>query len=188
MNALILDASASPCDQSARAADALEAALQERAVRVTRVTLRDLDLRPCNGCFGCWTTRPGECLIDDDARRISAQVIASDVLVVAGPVRFGAWGSLAKSAIDRLIGLILPHFVSIRGEIHHGARYARYPRWISLGTMPRANAEAEAIFARLTSRNAVNFHCPSHAAAIAVGDADVLALARQLVESAGVAA
>jgi len=166
MNALLLDASPSASHSSSRAADALHAALAARGTQVDRVIVRDLNLHPCTGCFGCWTKRPGECLIADDGPPLAARVIASDVLAVACPVSFGMWGSLAKSAFDRMIGLVLPHFTKIDGEVHHEPRYARYPHWIALGTQRRPNADAAALFAQLVARNAINFHSPSHAAEV----------------------
>ncbi len=181
MTALVLDASPTPDHPAARAAAALEAAYRRRGAVVCRVRVADLDIAPCNGCFGCWTTRPGECLVDDDARGLAAKVIAADAVAVAGPVAFGAWGSIAKSAIDRLVCLILPHFTVVGGEVHHQPRYERYPRWIALGTMPSPNAEAEAIFRRVIARNAINMHNPAHAAAVLAGEADAGPVAERLV-------
>jgi hypothetical protein len=185
MNALILDASPSTGHPASRAADALEGAFRARHAAVTRVRLADLNLAPCNGCFGCWTTRPGECLVADDARGLSAKVVAADVVAMAGPVAFGAWGSLAKSALDRMIGIVLPHFTTVDGEVHHRPRYARYPRWIALGTLPSPNAAAEAIFRRVADRNAVNLHAPAHAAGVLAGDGDAARLASELVAAVG---
>jgi hypothetical protein len=181
MNALVLDASPSADHPASRAASALETALRERGSTVVRLRLADFDLAPCNGCFGCWTTRPGECLIGDDARGLAARVVAADAVAMAGPVEFGAWGSLAKSALDRLICLVLPHFTTIDGEMHHHRRYARYPRWIALGTLPAPNPSAEAIFRRVIDRNTINLHAPAHATGVLVGEADAGRLARELV-------
>lgn len=181
MNALILDASPSPDHPAGRAAGALEGAFRARGAAVSRVRLLDLDLAPCNGCFGCWTTRPGECLIGDDARGLAAKVVAADAVAVAGPVEYGAWGSLAKSAVDRLICMVLPHFTTVDGEVHHERRYPRYPRWIALGTLPSPNPRAEAIFRRVIDRNAINLHSPAHATGILVGEADAGPLAGELV-------
>lgn len=191
MKALLLDASPVGDDLTARAADVLEAELRSRGVEPTRLLLRDLSIRPCTGCFGCWIQRPGECVIDDDARQIAAQAIASDVLAIVSPTRFGTWGSLAKSALDRMICLILPHFTTINGELHHQRRYARYPRYIALGTTPHSEPEAAALFEKLAERNAINLHNPSHAAHVIAGDsgADELALVvARLLEEAEVSA
>jgi hypothetical protein len=185
MNALILDASPTSDHPAARAAEALEDAFRVRGAAVSRVRIADLDLAPCNGCFGCWTTRPGECLIGDDARGLAARVVAADAVAVAGPVEFGAWGSLAKNALDRLICLILPHFTTVDGEVHHERRYPRYPRWIALGTLPAPNQRAEAIFRRVIDRNAVNLHNPAHATGVLVGEADAGPLAGDLVAKIG---
>jgi hypothetical protein len=181
MNALILDASPIPDHPAARAAGALEQAFRDRGAVVTRLRLADLDLAPCNGCFGCWTTRPGECLMGDDARGLAAKVVGADAVAMVGPVEFGAWGSIAKNALDRLICLILPHFTTVDGEVHHRRRYARYPRWLALGTMPAPNPRAEAIFRRVIDRNAVNLHNPVHATGVLVGEADPGPLADGLV-------
>lgn len=188
MTALILDASPTPDHPAARAAGALEHAFRCRGAEVTSVRLADLDLAPCNGCFGCWTTRPGECLIDDDARGLAARVVAADAVAMAGPVEFGAWGSLAKNALDRLICLVLPHFTTVDGEVHHERRYARYPRWIALGTLPSPNPGAESIFRRVIDRNAVNLHSPAHATGVLVGEAEAGPLAERLVAKIGEAA
>jgi hypothetical protein len=148
--------------------------------------VRDLVIKPCTGCFGCWTKRPGECLIADDGPSLAARVIASDVLAVACPVSFGMWGSLAKSALDRMIGLVLPHFTTIDGEVHHQPRYARYPDWIALGTQARPDPQGAALFARLVARNAVNFHSRSHAALVLSADEAAASAAGRLVAMAGV--
>ena len=185
MKVLILDASPSPDHAAARAAGALEHAFHECGSTVDRVRLAALDIAPCNGCFGCWTTRPGECLVADDARGLAAKVVAADGVAVAGPVEFGAWGSLAKSALDRLICIILPHFTTIDGEMHHQRRYERYPRWIALGTLPAPSPGAEAIFRRVIDRNAINLHAPAHATGILVGEAGAGPLAGELVAAIG---
>ncbi len=181
MTALILDASPSPDHPASRAASALEDVYRRRGAIVDRVRLAELDIAPCNGCFGCWTTRPGECLMADDARGLAAKVVAADTVAVAGPVAFGAWGSIAKNALDRLICLILPHFTTVDGEVHHGRRYARYPRWLALGTLPEPNPRAEAIFRHVVDRNAVNLHNPAQATGILIGEADAVPLAEELV-------
>ena len=30
------------------------------------LTVRDLDIKPCLGCFGCWKSAEGKCVIHDD--------------------------------------------------------------------------------------------------------------------------
>ena len=185
MNALVLDASREGETRTEQAADALVASLAVRGYDVERLALRELDIRACTGCFGCWTRTPGECVIADDARRIAEQVVNSDVTAIVSPVTFGGYGSLAKSVVDRLICLVLPTFTMVDGEVHHKPRYERYPVWLALGTLAEPSAEETALFARVVERNAVNLYNPSHAVQIVVGDESAETAVERLVANAG---
>ena len=94
---------------------------------VTRLDLRDLDLKGCSGCWGCWVKTPGECVKRDDSASVCRAVIGSDLTVLASPVRMGFTSSLLKRAADQMIPLVHPYLVIEGGEMHHRPRYARYP-------------------------------------------------------------
>jgi multimeric flavodoxin WrbA len=94
---------------------------------VTKLDLRDLDLKGCTGCFGCWVKTPGECSKRDDSATICRAVLSADLLLLASPMTMGFTTALLKRAADQMIQLIHPYFVVEGGEIHHRARYARYP-------------------------------------------------------------
>lgn len=128
------------------------------------VNLTESHIVPCLGCFGCWVKTPGVCVKDDDGRRIAAKVMQSDVVVFLTPVTFGGYASQLKRMVDALIQNVSPFFQHLGGEVHHQKRYARYPALLAVGTMPKPEAESEAIFRRLVARNAVNFHAPKHQA------------------------
>jgi hypothetical protein len=183
MKALMLDASAHPGDRTALAADGLEAELRARGVTVERLLARDLNVKPCTGCFGCWVRTPGECVIPDDARTVAEKVVAADIFNVVSPVTFGSYGSLAKGVLDRLICLILPDFTLVDGEVHHKRRYAQYPIWIGLGTLAEPDEAVEALFARLVERNSVNLHNPAHAAGVVAGEASVVRECARLLDA-----
>jgi hypothetical protein len=186
MNALVLDGSREGETRNERAADELASGLAARGYDVELIALRDLDIRACTGCFGCWTRTPGECVIADDARRIAERVVNSDVTAVVSPITFGGYGSLAKSVLDRLICLVLPTFTMVDGEVHHKPRYAHYPVWLALGTLAEPSAEETALFARVVERNAVNLYNPSHAVQIVVGDESAETAVEHLLASAGI--
>jgi multimeric flavodoxin WrbA len=185
MKAVVLDAASRGDTRTQEAADALVAALELRGAEVERVVVRDLDIRPCTGCFGCWTRTPGQCVIADDARAVAAQVVASDLYAVVSPVAFGSFGSLAKSVQDRLICLVLPHFTMIDGEVHHRRRYERYPAMVALGTMPAPSAEQSALFARLVERQSVNMHNSTYAAQTVSGSEPTALAAERLLDAVG---
>ena len=110
------------------------------------------------------------------------------MVAVATPLTFGSYGSLAKSVIDRMICLVLPHFTMLDGEVHHKPRYRRYPAWIALGTLSAPSAEQTALFARLVERNSVNLHNPAHASAVVAGDDSPTEAAHRLWQAAGIGA
>jgi multimeric flavodoxin WrbA len=186
MKALLIDAAEANDARTSGAADALEAELGRAGYEVERAVVRDLEVRPCTGCFGCWTKTPGQCVIDDDARGLAEQAIAADVLAVVTPVSFGCYGSRAKGVLDRMICHVLPYFTLIDGEVHHKPRYERYPVLIALGTLAEHDAAQEALFARLVERNSVNLYNPAQAAAIVAGEESPAGAVRDLLGTAGI--
>lgn len=166
MKALILDGTRSEERFSDDVRQALIRRLAAAGCEVESMTLRDMEVRHCVGCFGCWVQTPGECMIDDPARAVAQAFIASDVVVFFTPVTFGGYSSELKKALDRIICLLSPLFKRIDGEVHHEPRYRRYPRLLAVGFQPRPDRESEEIFTALVDRNAINLHAPAHAAAV----------------------
>jgi len=119
-----------------------------------------MQIAPCLGCFGCWVKTPGECVIDDDARGIARDVVQSDLVVYLTPIVFGGYSATLKSAMDRLIPLIMPYFARVRGEVHHVKRYARYPRVLGIGLLPYPDPDQEELFAALVDRSSLNMRSP----------------------------
>jgi multimeric flavodoxin WrbA len=171
MKALILDGSAD--GSSRRVIDALAAQIKAKGWDVDAIALREKRIAPCEGCFGCWIRTPGECIVKDDAPAVTGAMVASDLVVLLCPVTFGGYSSELKKALDRSIGLVLPFFETIGGEVHHSARYERHPSMLGVGVMRAADEEGAAMFATLVRRNAINMHCPAHAAGVVLeGDTD----------------
>lgn len=146
--------------------DAVAAALTDRwesaGWEVSTWQLRDEKIAYCLGCFECWTKTPGICRIDDAGRSVAASVIQSDLLVYVTPITFGGYSSELKKAVDRSICLIMPFFQRIGGEVHHHARYARYPALLGVGILAEPDPQQEQIFGQLIERNAINMHAPTH--------------------------
>jgi multimeric flavodoxin WrbA len=95
---------------------------------IVPLTLRDLEVKHCTGCRGCWVKTPGECVFHDAGNDICRHYIHSDFILFASPVRAGFTSSLLKRACDRLIPLLHPHFEIVSGEAGHKARYDTYPK------------------------------------------------------------
>jgi multimeric flavodoxin WrbA len=95
---------------------------------VTCLTLRDMPLRYCVGCWACWAKTPGQCAAQDASLEMDRAVINSDFTLWAAPLKMGYPAALLKMAMDKHIPLIHPYMVVDQGEAHHLKRYARYPR------------------------------------------------------------
>jgi len=76
------------------------------AVEIVRLAERDV--RPCRGCFACWTRLDGRCAQSDDMDELLPRCLASDALVLATPVYFYSLSALLKAFIERLLPMSLP--------------------------------------------------------------------------------
>jgi len=89
----------------------------------------ELNLKPCLGCFACWTKTPGRCVIKgDDAESFLKAFIQSDLFVLLGETPYGSFSPQIKRALDRFIPVLNPYFRIYRGEMHHVQRYTRERR------------------------------------------------------------
>ena len=134
---------------------------------------------PCTGCAGCGLRTPGACSVKDDMQEIFRKMVASDVLVLATPVRFGSYCAELKKVVDRFQPLMVPMYVLRDGEMHFRGRYD-LPALLGVGLVrdgdrggrsgaAAAGEEAEA-FRFLIGRLAVNVDTRHAAAAVAGGD------------------
>jgi len=139
-----------------RSLEVVERWLDFQDWNTTTLPLRELDIAPCLGCFGCWIKTPGECVIDDAGRDVARSIVGSDLVVYLTPILFGSYSHELKKALDRSISIISPFFRKVRGEVHHKKRYARYPDLAAFGWSERL-ADAD-IFETLVQRNAINMH------------------------------
>jgi len=147
-------------------------ALEVRGVQVDLRRMQEIPVAWCQGCFECWTHTPGICKIDDAGRSIAEAVAKSDVLVYLTPVTFGGYSSELKKALDRSLGVLLPFFKRIDGEVHHAQRYAHHQAIGVVATLEHPDAEAETTLRTLVSRNAINFAAAVHAVVVLDGPTD----------------
>lgn len=90
--------------------------------------IRNMDIKYCCGCFGCWLKTPGECLQKDEMPGILKSIINSDLTVFVSPVNMGFVSSNIKKVSDKLIPLIHPYIGIFNDECHHIKRYDKYPK------------------------------------------------------------
>lgn len=156
--ALIMDGRIDEDAMADRVQEMATAWLRERAWDVRCHVLKELDIAPCMGCFGCWVQTPGECVIADAGRDVARDVVQSDLLVYLTPILFGGYSYELKKAVDRSIPILSPLFRRVKGEVHHKRRYDRYPNVVAVGWSPRLADGEEEIFESVVQRNAINMY------------------------------
>ncbi len=157
MNITILNGSPEPGALDAYLAG-LKPALEADGHSVTQLDLRELTLRYCVGCWGCWVKTPGECSNRDDSPEMGRAVINADFVLWAAPLKMGFPSELLKRANDKHLPLIHPYMEVDQGEAHHLKRYPRYPR-LGLLLEPEADTDTRdlQIITDIHCRTALNF-------------------------------
>ena len=126
-------------------AEVLEADRHE----VTVLTLREMDIRSCIGCLDCLVKTPGECSRPDAFPQVCRAAVNSDFVLLASPLRMGFPTALLKMAVERLVeGSVQSSGEMANREVHHRARYSRYPR---LGLLLAKEADTDAADIRIVS-------------------------------------
>jgi multimeric flavodoxin WrbA len=75
------------------------------------VNLREKSIKPCIGCFTCWTKTPGQCLHKDDmSRELFPKWLASDMVVYASPLYYHKMNAAMSAFIERTLPVVQPFF------------------------------------------------------------------------------
>lgn len=128
------------------------------------IPLHKLKFSSCKGCFHCWFNTPGLCRVKDDAVSLSQYLVECDLLALLTPITFGGYGSLLKSALDRIAPPHLLPFMQPRwGEIHHPPRYEKRFRLFAIGSLPKEDPPTEDIFQTVVRRNAMHLASATYA-------------------------
>ena len=89
---------------------------------VELVHLRGMDIKPCLGCFDCWTRTPGCCVQHDAMDELLPKFAAADTLVYATPLYVDGMNGTMKLFLDRCIPLIEPWFELREDHCRHPRR------------------------------------------------------------------
>jgi multimeric flavodoxin WrbA/putative sterol carrier protein len=92
--------------------------------------LASLSIRQCKGCYGCWVTSPGVCVIKDDMAGILSDILDADIVVCATPLNAFSVSSHCKNVLDRTLPLTQSKFEqSPSGLVRNSLRYPdRWPK------------------------------------------------------------
>ncbi len=108
--------------------DGIAAANEAKNEPIERVDLdvAAMKIAPCKGCFACWKSTPGVCVIQDDMTEVIERLQWADLIVWSFPLYYFNVPGILKNLIDRQLPMSLP-FMSDRkvgdGSGSHDARY-----------------------------------------------------------------
>lgn len=103
----------------------------EKDAVIEELTVYDMDIKPCRGCFACWSKTPGQCCMQDDMQEALEKMRWADLLIWSFPLYYYNIPGKLKSFMDRQLPMVLP-FMTERtdgvGSGSHPARYAEAPK------------------------------------------------------------
>lgn len=76
---------------------------------VEYINLYKLNIKPCVGCFSCWSKTPGSCVIRDDMQELYGKIKAADIIIESFPLYFFGMPSQLKAMTDRCLPFMLPY-------------------------------------------------------------------------------
>ena len=88
-----------------------------------KITVKDMDIRPCRGCFACWSKTQGKCVIDDEMKQVLEKILNADLVIWSFGLYYFNVPSVLKTLIDRQLPLALPFMDKSSSSGSHPARY-----------------------------------------------------------------
>lgn len=115
------------------------------------------NIKGCLGCFNCWTKTPGRCIIEDSYTEMPKYILENGTFVIITKIKYGCYTSYVKNVIDRSIGILLPFFQTVNGELHHLPRYDNTNlKFVVIGYGKDVTPYEEQTFKELIKGNAIN--------------------------------
>lgn len=93
------------------------------AIEAEYIHVSQKDIKPCLGCFCCWTKTPGQCVYQDDMKELISKLLEADVIIWSFPLYYFGMPSGIKAFMDRMLPMNLP-FMSEREEWRFGTSTA----------------------------------------------------------------
>ncbi len=107
MRILVLNGSPKERSDTFRLTDAfLKGLNRDGTHEVHIIHVREQQIAPCRGCFGCWQRGDGHCVIADDQNAILDLYRDADVIVWSFPLYCYGMPSPLKAVLDRTIPLV----------------------------------------------------------------------------------
>ena len=94
---------------------------------IETINLYKKEIKPCIGCYHCWTTKPGVCCHKDDMPELMMKYRKADLVVFISPLFIFSVTGTMKSFMDRLLPIMKPFMIS--NEDDNTLHPDRYPEF-----------------------------------------------------------
>lgn len=101
----------------------LEGIRQSTPAEVREARISQLEIKPCLGCFSCWSKTPGKCCIQDDMADVIDGMLWADVILWSFPLYYFSVPGPLKNLMDRQLPMALPFMVPDSESGSHPARF-----------------------------------------------------------------
>jgi multimeric flavodoxin WrbA/putative sterol carrier protein len=112
--------------------------MREAGAEVCTVNLREKIIKPCLGCFMCWTKTPGRCIqMDDMTNELLPELLASDLVVFATPLYYHTMNAAMSIFRERMLPLSQPFIEKRNGKMAFLMRHKLAPAvWLAVCGFP----------------------------------------------------
>jgi|WetSurMetagenome_2_1015567.scaffolds.fasta_scaffold65627_2 multimeric flavodoxin WrbA/putative sterol carrier protein len=103
---------------------------REAGATISEIDLTKSRLDHCLGCYSCWNTTPGACVLADDMKGLLEKILEADTLVFSTPLNAYNLNSHVKIFLDRTLPLTAPGFeISDSGLVRNRLRFpSKWPK------------------------------------------------------------
>ncbi len=133
MKVLLLRANPRKNGFTRRLTDLFVKGIRDAGAPLVERDLASLTIKQCTGCYSCWVTSPGRCILRDDMPTILQDILDADIIVCSTPLNAFSVSSLLKNVFDRTLPLTQSRFEqSPAGTVRNSLRFPeRWPKKIA---------------------------------------------------------
>jgi multimeric flavodoxin WrbA len=92
-------------------------------MEVRELSVNQLNIKPCLGCFACWNKTPGKCCMGDDMAQVIENLLWADVTIWSFPLYYFSVPGPLKNLMDRQLPMVLPFMTADSESGSHPGRY-----------------------------------------------------------------
>lgn len=96
---------------------------RETETEIRDLSVNQLDIKPCLGCFACWNKTPGKCCLSDDMVSVIEGMLWADVIIWSFPLYYFSVPGPLKNLMDRQLPMSLPFMLEGAESGGHPSRY-----------------------------------------------------------------